>query len=281
MLWALAAVALWGTLAAVVGDALAGLPAATLLFWSFLFAAPTLLIADRLRGIPLRRQLAPSRRAVGLGLWGIFGYHAFLFEALAHAPIVQANLLNYLWPLLIVVLAPAIARERPNHRALLGAAVGFAGAALVVTQGRAVAISGRDALGYALAALAAVSWSTFSLLLRRWERDAKGRMPLFVTVALAASFVYAVVRGQLFVPDARALAAAAWLGIGPMALAFLAWDKAMATTSPARVGALSYLDPLLSTICVAVALHRHLSVATVVGMVLLIAGAAVGSRKSP
>src|SRR3954463_6633089 len=162
LLYALVSIVLWGTLAAVVGHALDGLPAGTLLVWCFLFAAIALSLVHLVRGGKPRALLVGSPALVALGLWGIFGYHLFFFEALARAPIVQANLLNYLWPLLVVVFAPILGKEKANPAAFAGAIVGFAGAALVVTQGRALAIAPQDVFGYLLAALAAVSWSTFS-----------------------------------------------------------------------------------------------------------------------
>lgn len=273
LFFALCSIVLWGTLAAAVGDALAGLAPEALLFWCFLFAAATLALVHLARGGRPADLLRGPPAVIALGLWGIFGYHAFFFEALARAPIVQANLLNYLWPLLMVLLAPPLARERASGLALAGAAVGFVGAALVVTQGRPVTLSSRDAFGYTLAALAALAWSSFSVLLRRTAPRGENRMPLFVSWSLLAATLLALASGGITVPPARALSAAAWVGIGPMALAFVCWDRAMRTGHAGAIGALSYLDPLLSTLCVAAVLGKPLSGATIAGMAMIIAGA--------
>lgn len=271
--WALVAIVLWGTLAAVVGDALRGVPFAGLLFWSLVFAAPTLAAADFLRGRRPRDFLLEPK-VLALGLWGIFGYHALFFAALDFAPIVQANLLNYLWPLLMVLLAAPLAKERPSGFALAGAMVGFGGAVLVVTQGRSLVVKDDHLFGYALALLAALSWSSFSVLLRRFGARAQGKMAAFALWSLAASFALALALGDAAPPPGRALAAAAWVGIGPMALAFLAWDRAMTLGRASTIGALSYLDLLLSTICVAAVLRERLSGPTIAGMFLIILGAA-------
>ncbi|MEI4927684.1 EamA family transporter, partial [Klebsiella pneumoniae] len=61
-----------------------------------------------------------------------------LFVAFRNAPPVEANLLNYLWPLLIVLLAPLLLPgTRLTRRHLLAAATGFVGAMLVVSKGHA------------------------------------------------------------------------------------------------------------------------------------------------
>jgi hypothetical protein len=77
-----------------------------------------------------------------MGIYGLFFYHFLLFMALRLAPPVSANLVNYLWPLLMVVLAPVIlpgVRLSTVH--VLAALLGFAGAAVVILGGdRSVAL---------------------------------------------------------------------------------------------------------------------------------------------
>lgn len=289
--WAGGAILLWGTLAAGVGDALEGLRASTLVLWSLAFAAATLggldLVAARRRPAPTadagadagapRRPRLPGPGLLALGAWGILGYHALFFFALDRAPIVEANLLNYLWPLLMVVLAPWIAGEVLTGATLTGALVGFGGAALVVTQGRWRAPEAEHALGYVMAAVAALAWSTFSLGLRRARASGEGHMTAFVVVSLALAVPLALATdgvAALAPPSGRALVATAWLGVGPMALAFRCWGRALALGDATRIGALSYLDPLLSTLAVAWWLDRPLSAASWVGMALIVGGAA-------
>lgn len=280
--WALAAIVLWGTLAAAVGDALVGLRASTLVFWCLLFATPTLVLYElAVRRRPIAHVVVAPPPVVALGLLGIFGYHALLFTALELAPIVEANLLNYLWPLLIVVLAPAITSERPSSLMLGGSVIGFAGAAIVVTQGRWPDLAGGDALGYLLALLAAFAWSTFSLFLKRIGAAGENRMALFTVWSLGAATAWAAANGGLEVPELRALSAAAWVGAGPMALAFVCWERAMTRGRASTIGALSYLDPLLSTLCVGWVLGKPLTGATWAGMALIIAGAAVAPLLAP
>ena len=275
MIAALVAVVLWGTLAAVVGDAMAGVPPFRLLLWSFAFAAPTLIAAEVIAGRRAVDVVRAPPRVLLLGVWGILGYHALFYVALMRAPIVEANLLNYLWPLFIVLLAPLVVGERLTPSILLGALVGCAGAVLVVTQGRAVTMSADHALGYACAFGAAVAWSTFSLGLKRVGAAGEGRMPAFMLASLPGALLLALIEGDASPPTGRALAAVVWLGVGPLGLAFVAWGRAMASASAARVGVLSYLDPLLSTLLLAWSLGRSLSAPTWIGMALIVVGALV------
>ncbi len=275
IVYALIAIVLWGTLAAVVGDALAGVGPFRLLFWSFAFAAPTLVAAEVAQGRRVVDVLRPTTALVALGLWGILGYHAFFYVALQRAPIVEANLLNYLWPLFMVLLAPVLARERLTPTAVVGALTGFAGAVLIVTQGKAIVPARAHLVGYACAFVAALAWSSFSVLLKRMGAQAEGRMPLFMVASLIGAAALALTEeGGLAPPPPRALLACAFLGVFPLGLAFVAWGKAMATGSAAKIGALSYLDPLLSTLLLALVLRAPITQATALGMVLIVVGAA-------
>jgi drug/metabolite transporter (DMT)-like permease len=96
-LLALGAIALWATLASL-GVALAHVP-------PFLLTGLALVIGS-VPAWPLARQWRVPASTLALGVYGLFGFHFLLFIALRNAPPVEANLVNYLWPLLIVVLAP-------------------------------------------------------------------------------------------------------------------------------------------------------------------------------
>ena len=156
-LYALGAIALWATLASL-GVALAHLP-------PFLLTGTALLVGS-VASWPWYRQWRIPLSTIALGVYGLFGFHFLLFIALRHAPAVEANLVNYLWPLFIVVLAPLIlpgARWRPLH--IAAAAIGFAGATLAIVGGRE--LSGGFSWGYVAALASALIWASYSLLTNR------------------------------------------------------------------------------------------------------------------
>jgi drug/metabolite transporter (DMT)-like permease len=164
-LLALATIVLWSAMASL-GVALGHVPPFLLTGLSLLIGS---LIALPLSGFRLSRWKVPLS-TLALGVYGLFRYHFLLCLALRHAPPVQANLVNYLRPLLIVLLAPVILPGltlRPVH--ILAAVLGFAGAAVVILGGQAAPadVSSSDLWGYVPALAAAFVWSSYSLLTQR------------------------------------------------------------------------------------------------------------------
>ncbi len=262
---------------------------AAILTWSSLAtlsvrlaAVPPLLVTGlalglgSLLGLPRVRQWRVPLSTLALGCAGLFGYHACLLLALRYAPAVEANLLNYLWPLLLVLLAPVLLPGRGfslERRHVVAALLGFAGCALIVAGGSVP--SPRHALGYALAVVAALLWASYSLLTKR--------VAPFPTAAVsgfgAASGLLALGAHGLLEPPCSPtpgewLAIGA-LGLGPMGGAFLLWDAALKAGDPRSIGALSYLTPLLSTALLAAVGGGHggLGARAAGALALILAGA--------
>lgn len=239
--YALGAIVLWASLAAL-GVALASVPPFLLTGIALLIGSmPTWpLVARR----PSLWRVAPA--TLVLGVAGLFGFHFLLFLALRTAPPVQVNLVNYLWPLFIVLLSPVLlpgmALRLPH---VLAALLGFGGAAIAILGASDAGVAW--SWGYLLALASALVWACFSLLTRR--------VPPFPTVAVG---LFGMVSGVLsllchaLLEPATVLGTREWLllaaaGFGPLGLAFLLWDKALKRGDPRQIGILSYLTPLLST----------------------------------
>uniref|UniRef100_UPI0025E9BD76 DMT family transporter n=1 Tax=Arenimonas sp. TaxID=1872635 RepID=UPI0025E9BD76 len=161
------AVLLWSSLA-VLTTATPGIPPFQLLAMGFGIAGLAgcaLLLRPGGPGLAALRQ-PPAAGLLCIG--ALFGYHALYFLALKRAPVVEANLLNYLWPLLIVVFAALLGGTRVRAGQWLGTALGLAAAVLVVGRGGMPRLEPQHALGYAAALGAAVTWGLYSVLNRRF-----------------------------------------------------------------------------------------------------------------
>ena len=161
-----AAIALWGALATLSVSA-GPIPPFQMVAMTFAVGAAIGIVRALARGVGWRGLVGWPTRVWLLGVGGLFGYHALYFAALQLAPPAEANLVNYLWPLLIVLLSAPLAGERLGWPHLLGAFLGFAGVVLLAF-GRGLSFTGAHALGYALALGCAFAWSLYSVLSRRF-----------------------------------------------------------------------------------------------------------------
>ena len=234
-------------------------------------------------GLFKAREWRVPLKTFAVGVGGIFGYHALLFTAFRIAPAVEVNLINYLWPLLIVLLSPVILRGfRLGPRHVLGAVLGLAGAFLIVSGGT-LKPNAAYLPGYLFAAAAALVWACYSLLTKRLPPFPTGAVGGFCLVSGLFSIGLHFLEHMLSpgIPQ-PSLAAMDWLvlvllGLGPMGGAFYAWDAALKRGDPRIIGALSYLTPLLSTLNLVLLGGKHLSPVAGMAMALIVAGAVVGS----
>lgn len=280
-LQALAAIALWATLAAL-GVLLARVP-------PFLLTGLALLVGSTLALPQVLRRPGVWRlplATLGLGVYGLFGFHLLLFVALRHAPAVEANLVNYLWPLLMVVLAPLLLPGLAmSWRHLAGALLGLAGAALAILGGSAGGGSdpggfGDARWGYLAAAGSAVVWATYSLGTRRVAAFATSAVGLFGLVSGLLSLACHALLEPAVELTGRELLLIAAMGIGPLGAAFYLWDRALKGGDPRTIGVLGYLTPLASTLLLLVATGRPLASHLLAAAALVLAGAWLATHRA-
>ena len=184
-----------------------------------------------------------------IGIGGLFGYHFFYFTALRNAPAVEASLIAYLWPLLIVVGSALLPGERLRWHHVAGGLLGLAGAFLIVGKGGALAFESRYAFGYAMAGVCAVLWSAYSLLSRGFPSVPTSVVTWFCAATAVLSLVCHLLLEQTVWPQgAGQWLAVAGLGLMPVGAAFYAWDYGVKHGSIQVLGAASYAAPLLSTL---------------------------------
>jgi drug/metabolite transporter (DMT)-like permease len=204
-----------------------------------------------------RSLVAAPTGAWALGVTGLFGYHFFYFLALRSAPAVEANLINYLWPLLIVLFSAALPARGEDgglkwwHTS--GAALGLAGTVLIISGDNGDgSLSGGNAipwLGYGAALGAALIWSSYSVANRRFANVPSTSVAGFcVVTALAAALAHLALETTVWPANGSEWAAIAGLGLGPVGAAFYFWDYGVKHGDIRVLGAAAYAIPMLSTL---------------------------------
>ena len=271
------AILMWSTLA-LLTTMTGHVPPFLLVALAFGIAFAVILARWVWQGGGLVRRFRWRVRAWLLGVVGLFGYHFFYFLALRSAPPAEASLVNYLWPLLIVLLSTLLPGHRLRWWHVAGALSGLAGTALLVTDGGRIAFPADYALGYGAALACAVTWAAYSVLSRLFAHVPTDAVGAFCGVtAVLAALCHLLFEPTAWPQDGQWLAVVA-MGLGPVGAAFFAWDIGMKRGDIRTLGACGYLTPLLSTFLL-VAFGRAAPSGVLALAALLIAGgAALASR---
>ncbi len=242
------AIILWGTLA-LLTTWTGKIPPFQLVASTFAIAFLVALTKWILRREnPLRHLRHPPIVWI-FGIAGLFGYHLFYFIALKNAPPVDASLIAYLWPLLIVVFSALLPGEDLRWYHAAGALMGLGGCALLVTRGGALSFDLDHSWGYAAAGLCALIWSSYSVISRRFASVSTDTVGWFCGgVAFLAGIAHLGTETTLIPTDAGTWLAVIGLGLGPVGIAFFAWDIGMKRGEIKLLGVLSYGAPLISVL---------------------------------
>ena len=274
------AILMWGGLAALTASA-GAVPPLLLTAITFAIATVVLLASSALRGVRVASLMRQPPPVWLLGVGGLFGYHVLYFTALQHAPTVEASLIAYLWPLLIVLLSGLLPGERVRWFHILGGIAGFAGSALLVTGGRFDGFQAQYATGYAAALGCALTWSGYSVLSRRYGKVPSDIVGLFCAATAILSLIAHVVTGEATLwPQGDQWLAVLGLGIGPVGLAFVTWDIGVKRGDIRLLGVASYAAPLLSTVLLIALAMAPGSPEVLAACVLIVGGALIASGDS-
>jgi drug/metabolite transporter (DMT)-like permease len=228
------------------------------------------------------RALRQPWRVWLLGIGGLFGYHALYFAALRLAPPAEAGLINYLWPLLIVLLSahlPGAPGLRAGH--LGGAALGLAGVAALFAGRGGFEFAAGALPGYLAALAAAFVWAGYSVLSARVGAVPTGAVAGFCLATAALSFAcHRAFEATVWPEGAVQWAAILALGLGPVGAAFYLWDIGVKRGDLRLLGVAAYAAPILSTLALVAGGHARPSPALGLACALIVLGAGVAVRAS-
>lgn len=222
----------------------------------------------------------PTAAGLALGLYGIFGDTALYFSALKFAPPAAANLVHYLWPLLIVLFAGLLPGGRLRPRHVVGAAFGFAATALLIGGGLDGA-AGSGFVGFACALTGAFVWSSFSVASRRLaEVPTESVAVTCLAAAVLSLAAHFALETTVWPASWGEWAAVVGLGLGPIGAAFFLWDIGMKRGDVSLLGVASYASPVLSTLTLVAAGYAEATSTLAIACILIVTGAVIATVPS-
>ncbi|HEX2654858.1 MAG TPA: EamA family transporter [Xanthobacteraceae bacterium] len=214
-----------------------------------------------------------------LGIGGLFGYHALYFMALRLAPPAEAALINYLWPLLIVLFSALLPNERLRFHHVIGALIGLAGTIVLITGGGGVVFASDYAPGFSAAFVAAFVWASYSVLSRRFSNVPTDAVVGFcLGTAVLACTCHLLFEETIWPQGLMQWVAVIGLGVGPVGAAFYAWDYGVKHGDIRVLGASSYAAPVLSTIVLVAAGYAQATTSLIVAAALIAGGGLLAAR---
>jgi drug/metabolite transporter (DMT)-like permease len=225
------------------------------------------------------RALRQPAEVWALGVGGLFGYHALYFIALKSAPPAEAGLINYLWPLLIVLFSALLPGERLRLHHVAGAALGFAGTAMLLVGGDGFALAAEYAPGFSAAFVAAFVWAGYSVLSRRFAAVPTDAVVGFCLVtSVISAFCHLALEQTVWPDGAVQWLAVLGLGLGPVGAAFYAWDFGMKHGDIRVLGACSYLAPVISTLFLVLFGYSAATPTLAICAILITAGGMIAAK---
>ncbi len=250
-----------------------------LLFGASLVSSVTLFLHLLLcRKVGLLKSLSKDdfARSAFLGFLSPFLYYTVLFKAYSILPAQEAQPLNFVWPLVLVLLSVPILKQKIHPRDIVAILISFFGVLIISTEGRLLSFKFTDPLGVALATGSSLPWALYWIYNVKDKQDEAVRLFLNFTFASAYVFILMLSAGELQTPSLFGALGMTYVGLFEMGITFLIWLKALKLAeSTASVTSLIYLVPFLSLIAIYFVLGEKILPSTIVGAVFIVGGIAL------
>ena len=272
------AILLWGSLA-LLSILTTNIPAFQLTAMAFFIASFIGIILLKKQNIKQKELFRIPLKVWFIGVFGLFGYHFFYFLAIKNAPVVEANLLNYLWPLLIVLFSSFLPNEKLRWFHILGALFGLIGAFLLVSKDGSFSFEIQYIWGYIFALIAAFTWSLYSVISRTFAYVPTYAVTGFCIVTAVLSTICHLIFEITVIPNQSELFGALMLGLGPVGGAFYLWDYGVKNADIKLLGSISYFTPLLSTFILVSLGYANFTLSITLACIFIILGSFISSAQ--
>lgn len=282
-LYAGVSIFLWSTTSTITKLLLGSLNSMQILVISSIFAALFLLIINiKKKNLPQLKafKIKDFIQIAGLGILGTFLYNLCLYIGINKMQASQAFIINYLWPLMTVIFACIILKEKLTTRKLIAIILSFIGVIVVTSNGNLLNISKDTLIGAVFCILAAVSYGLFCVLNKQKNYNKYLSMMLFYCTSATISLIYIFITKTWFVLNGAKLAGLLWIGVFTSATAFTSWAIALEKGDTAKISNLAYITPFLSLIWTACILKEKISLYAIAGLLIIVFGIVIQLKEN-
>ena len=268
-------VILWSTLPAVSKLIISQLDAFSTTFYVSLIAALTLFVINLVRGglkSYTKYSLKDYARITGLGFLGLGCYTMLYYAGISYLTSQIAAIINYMWPIMIVLFSCIILRERLTGRKLAAMLISFSGMMIICAQGLFGGGESFSRIGMVCCLLAAVCYGIYSAFNKKYDYDQWIVLNVAFAVTALFSGAYCAVSDDFGTLSLSMIPGLLWIGIFVNAIAYVLWGMAVNQGETARISILAYICPFLSLIFGRLLLDEHISMSALAGLVFIVGG---------
>ena len=265
---------LWSTVAVISKLLLNSYNNMQVLWVSVFFAGVALLVYNiATANIKKLKQYKAKDYVVSvlIGLPSTFFYYVFFYAGTSLMLASQAFIVNYLWPIMSVLFACIILKERMTFRKALAIGMSFVGV-IVVTSSDILHFDAKTLFGALCCVLGAISYGIFTAINQKFDYDKSNTMMISYGASFLLTTIINAVAGNLFIPTPIQTMGFAWNGICTMAIATTVWIIALSSGKTAKISNLAYITPFLSLMWTSIVLKEKISILSVVGLIIIVLG---------
>jgi len=275
-LCASAAVLFWAASASAFKISLGYIDVVSLLFYASITSTCAffiyILISNRLSLLKALSRKDYLYSAL-LGFLNPFLYYAVLFKAYSILPAQEAQPLNFVWPITLVLLSIPLLKQKIRSKDILATFISFVGVFVISTRGDILGFKFTNTFGVSLATGSSIIWALFWIYNVRDKRDEVVRLFLNFAFGSVLTFLLMVLLGGVHIPKLPGLLGAVYVGLFEMGITFLLWLKALKLSkTTAHVTNLIYMVPFLSLVLISFTVGEKILPSTLVGLIFIVGG---------
>ncbi len=270
------AIFFWSTVATAFKLALEHLEPIQLVFYSTLFSVIVLFFIALIQGkIGLIKSF--SKRALMqcafLGLLNPCLYYIILFKGYDILPAQEAMVINFSWPIMIVILSIPILKQKIDIKSFLSIIVCYVGVVVIATKGDVFSMQFENSLGVVYILITTVIWSLFWLFNTKNSNDSVVSLFLIFLFSLPYILIITYFSDSFVIPSLKGFIGSAYIGLFEMGISVVLWQSALKiSTTVSRVASLVFITPFLSLLILHFVLKEDILASTIFGVILICSG---------
>ncbi|MCD4745247.1 MAG: DMT family transporter [Bacteroidales bacterium] len=275
-IYTIIAVLFWSTMASAFKISLRFLNVLQFVFFTSIIAIIALsinLIIQRKLKLLKVLTLKDYLRSAILGFLNPFLYYIVLIKAYSLLKAQEAGVLNYTWPIVLVILSIPILKQKIGLKSIFAIIISFLGIIIISTQGNILALNFSNIKGVVLAVGSAFIWALFWIYNIKDKRDENCKILLNFIFGFLYIFITILVFSEFALPSINGIISVIYIGLFEMGITFVIWLKALKLSSTtAKVSNLIYLCPFISLFIIHFAVGEKILISTIFGLIFIVGG---------